>query len=135
MRGEGRGGGERERNAGDTGRPADPIEDLTENRRADDAAGEVTGEIAGTLSARRSGLSAMTAPISYGSGTIRSLHLCRWRCRGKKGPPGGVSSGEQLLVSVRLFYGHTKAARELSRAARAMNCRGWGHVRFRSSIV
>jgi hypothetical protein len=31
-------GDERERNAGDAGRPADPIEDLTEYRSADDAA-------------------------------------------------------------------------------------------------
>src|SRR5262249_5168521 len=36
---------ERPRDAGDAGRPADPIEDLTEDRGADNAAGEVTGEI------------------------------------------------------------------------------------------
>jgi hypothetical protein len=40
------------------------------------------------------------------------------------------------LSSVRPFYRHTKAARELSRAACAMNCRDFGgRVRFRSSIV
>jgi len=36
MRGESRRGDERERNVGDAGRPADPIEDLTEYRSADD---------------------------------------------------------------------------------------------------
>jgi hypothetical protein len=45
-------------------------------------------------------------------------------------------SQEQPLSSVRPFYRHTKAARELSRAACAMNCRDCGgRVRFRSSIV
>jgi hypothetical protein len=51
-------------------------------------------------------------------------------------PPDGVPSQEQPLSSVRPFYRHTKAARELSRAACAMNCRDCGgRVRFRSSIV
>src|SRR5215475_5573931 len=40
-----RGDAQRERDSGDAGRPADPVEGLTEDRRADEAAGEVTGEI------------------------------------------------------------------------------------------
>jgi ABC-type nitrate/sulfonate/bicarbonate transport system substrate-binding protein len=35
---------ERQRNAADTGRPSDPVEDLTKDRGADQAAGKVTGE-------------------------------------------------------------------------------------------
>src|SRR5207247_450092 len=40
-----RGGAERERDPADAGRPSDAIEDLAEDRRPDEAAGEVTGEI------------------------------------------------------------------------------------------
>jgi hypothetical protein len=51
-------------------------------------------------------------------------------------PSGHQGRAEQPLSSVRPLYRHTKAARELSRAACAMNCRDCGgRVRFRSSIV
>ncbi len=43
--GEGPSDGECERNAGEAAWPSDPIEDLPEDRRSDQAAGEVTGEI------------------------------------------------------------------------------------------
>ena len=51
------GGGERQRNPRDTGRPTDPVEDLTKDRRAYQAAGKVTGEIDTTGSATVCGCS------------------------------------------------------------------------------
>ena len=55
--GEKGGGAERQRDPRDTRRPTDPVEDLTEDCRADQAAGKVTGEIDTTGSAAVRGCS------------------------------------------------------------------------------
>src|SRR6266851_9759784 len=63
-----RGHAERQSNPGDAGRPSDPIENLAEDRRAGETAGEVTGEI---NAARRAAVCSGGAADESGGSRLR----------------------------------------------------------------